>query len=76
MIGDTMETDILGGVQMGYRTVLVLSGGTSREDLAHYAYRPDVIVDSIADLCNEIEPRKTAATTRALAGAGAVSSPA
>ena len=26
IIGDTMETDILGGVQMGYRTVLVLSG--------------------------------------------------
>jgi len=51
IIGDTMETDILGGVQMGYRTVLVLSGGTSREDLARYAYRPDVVVDSIADLC-------------------------
>jgi NagD protein len=50
MIGDTMETDILGGVQMGYRTVLVLSGGTRREDLARYAYRPDTIVDSIADL--------------------------
>ena len=28
MIGDTMETDILGGVQLGYRTVLVLTGGT------------------------------------------------
>ena len=28
MIGDTMETDILGGVQLGYHTVLVLSGGT------------------------------------------------
>ena len=26
MIGDTMETDILGGVQMGYRTILVLTG--------------------------------------------------
>lgn len=51
MIGDTMDTDILGGVQMGYRTVLVLSGGTSREDLAKYAFRPDVVVDSIADLC-------------------------
>ena len=51
IIGDTMETDILGGVQMGYRTVLVLSGGTRREDLARYAYRPDVVVDSIADLC-------------------------
>jgi NagD protein len=50
IIGDTMETDILGGVQLGYRTVLVLSGGTRREDLAHYAYRPDKVVESIADL--------------------------
>src|SRR5437763_3605804 len=32
MIGDTMETDILGGVQFGFRTVLVLTGGTRRED--------------------------------------------
>lgn len=51
MIGDTMETDILGGVQMGYRTILVLSGGTQREDLVRYAYRPDLVVDSVADLC-------------------------
>ncbi len=50
MIGDTMETDILGGVQLGYKTVLVLSGGTSREDLARYAYRPDKIAGSLADL--------------------------
>ncbi len=53
MIGDTMSTDILGGVQMGYRTVLVLSGGTSREDLRHYAYQPDLIVNSVADLCED-----------------------
>lgn len=51
MIGDTMETDILGGVQMGYRTILVLSGGTREEDLKRFAYRPDVIVNSVADLC-------------------------
>jgi NagD protein len=51
MIGDTMETDILGGVQMGYRTVLVLSGGTREDDLGRYAYRPDMIVNSVADLC-------------------------
>jgi len=50
IIGDTMETDILGGVQLGYRTVLVLSGGTRREDLVRYAYRPDLIVESIAAL--------------------------
>ncbi|MCC7408161.1 MAG: HAD hydrolase-like protein, partial [Phycisphaeraceae bacterium] len=50
MIGDTMETDILGGVQMGYKTILVLSGGTKREDLERYAYGPDKIVGSLADL--------------------------
>ena len=52
IIGDTMETDILGGVQMGYRTILVLSGGTSRETLANFAYHPDVVVNSLADLCD------------------------
>lgn len=50
VIGDTMETDILGGVQMGCHTILVLSGGTQREDLVRYAYRPDLIVDSLADI--------------------------
>src|SRR6202035_1700053 len=50
VIGDTMETDILGGVQLGFKTILVLSGGTRREDLARFAYQPHKIVDSIADL--------------------------
>jgi len=50
VIGDTMETDILGGTQLGFKTVLVLSGGTRLDDLSRYAYRPDKIVDSIADL--------------------------
>ena len=50
MIGDTMETDILGGVQLGFRTILVLSGGTTEADLPNYTYRPDQVVGSIADL--------------------------
>jgi NagD protein len=50
MIGDTMETDIIGGVQLGYPTVLVLSGGTRREDLESYAYRPNLILGSLAEL--------------------------
>ena len=54
MVGDTMETDILGGVQMGYRTVLVLTGGTCREDLVRYAYRPDSIMESVGDLVETI----------------------
>src|SRR4029078_2378712 len=52
VIGDTMETDVLGGVQMGYRTILVLTGWTKREDLTKYAYQPDMVVHSIADPCN------------------------
>jgi NagD protein len=55
IIGDTMETDILGGVQMGYRTILVLSGGTQREDLVRFAYRPDRVIESVADLIDSEE---------------------
>lgn len=50
MIGDTMSTDVLGGVQLGYHTILVLSGGTKYEDLETYAYQPDTVVNSVADL--------------------------
>ena len=50
MVGDTMYTDVLGGVQLGYRTVLVLSGHTREEDLASYAYRPDLIADRLSDI--------------------------
>lgn len=53
MIGDTMQTDILGGVQMGYRTILVLSGGTKPDDVYKFAFRPDVVVQSVADLCKD-----------------------
>jgi NagD protein len=55
MIGDTMETDILGGLKMGYGSILVLSGGACRENLRRFAYSPDRIVDSVADLLHEPE---------------------
>jgi NagD protein len=47
VIGDTMETDILGCLQMGYPTVLVLSGSTKPADLAKYAYQPKLVVESL-----------------------------
>ena len=50
MVGDTMETDIMGGNQLGFRTVLVLSGGTKHTDLSSFAYSPDVIIDSVAQI--------------------------
>jgi NagD protein len=58
MIGDTMDTDILGGVQLGFHTVLVLSGGTRRDDLSRYAYRPELIVESIAELHQILDRRR------------------
>ena len=63
IIGDTMETDILGGVQLGYHTVLVLSGGTQKSDLKQFAFQPDLIVDSIAEIDLEMllnEPKAMA----------------
>jgi NagD protein len=51
VVGDTLETDILGGVQMGCRTILVLSGGTRETDLESCACRPDRVVSSVAELC-------------------------
>jgi len=59
IIGDTMETDILGGVQLGLHTILVLSGGTARTDLPRYAYRPEVVVESVADLADFLESSPT-----------------
>lgn len=50
VIGDTMQTDIRGGVQMGYKTILVLSGVSRREDCNQFAFKADMIVDSIKDI--------------------------
>lgn len=50
VIGDTLATDIQGGVQVGYNTILTLSGMSKREDLSNFPFKPDMIIDSIADL--------------------------
>jgi NagD protein len=50
MIGDTMETDIRGATDLGFRSVLVLTGSTERAQLADYPFQPTRIVESIAEL--------------------------
>jgi NagD protein len=37
---------------MGYRTVLVLSGGTQRSDLQNFAYCPGEVMESVAELAD------------------------
>lgn len=66
-----METDILGGVQLGFRTVLVLSGGTKVEDVSRYPYQPDIVVQSIGELDHGgVVDRLIAVAARAVSGAG------
>jgi NagD protein len=50
MIGDRMDTDIVAGMEAGLLTVLVLSGVTSRDEIEVFPYRPDLVLDSVADL--------------------------
>ena len=55
MVGDRMETDVVSGLEAGMHTVLVLSGSTTRDEAERFPYRPSRIVDSIADLVDEVE---------------------
>jgi 5'-nucleotidase len=59
MIGDRMDTDIVAGIEAGLHTVLVLSGIATREQAQRFPFLPTRIVDSVADLIDDIgdEPR-------------------
>ena len=48
--GDRPNTDLEGGRVMGWTTILVLSGVTSREDLQSLATPPDIVIERLADL--------------------------
>lgn len=50
MIGDRLETDILGAQRAGLRTALVLSGVTTPEMLADSDIRPDLVFDDLRAL--------------------------
>ncbi len=54
MIGDRVDTDIKSGLEAGLRTVLVTTGSTRPDQVELYPYRPTMVVDSIADLVDEV----------------------
>jgi NagD protein len=54
MIGDRMDTDVLCGLEAGLQTILVLTGIATRGDVGRYPYRPSRIIESVADLIDEV----------------------
>ena len=50
MVGDRLYTDIALGKTAGVKTVLVLSGETSRENLENSEFHPDLVCENLADL--------------------------
>jgi NagD protein len=54
MIGDRMDTDVIAGIEAGLQTILVLSGITSREEAQRFPFLPSRIVDSVADLVDQV----------------------
>ena len=50
MIGDRMDTDVVAGIEAGLLTFLVMTGISDRSEIERYPFRPDEVLDSVADL--------------------------
>ena len=47
MVGDQIETDILGARRAGVHTILVLTGTESREAIASSKIKPDLVIENV-----------------------------
>ncbi|MGF3056282.1 HAD-IIA family hydrolase [Microbacterium sp. YY-01] len=63
MIGDRMDTDIVAGMEAGLHTILVMTGIADRAEIERYPFRPDEVVDSVADLLPDATPQPDARVT-------------
>lgn len=54
-IGDRLNTDILGAVNAGLRSVLVLTGVSSEKDIEDVDYQPTWILDDIRAITDELK---------------------
>ena len=50
IIGDRMDTDIIGGIESGMTTCLVLSGVTSSRQVLRFPYQPDYIFKNVGEI--------------------------
>ncbi len=56
MVGDRLDTDILGGKNAGIKTILALSGSTHLDDVSKSELKPDYIINDLRGLLLDTEP--------------------
>jgi 4-nitrophenyl phosphatase len=56
IIGDRLDTDIVGGKRVGIVTILVLSGATKEEAISKSEIRPDYVITDLRDLLKDEAP--------------------
>ena len=50
MIGDQLASDVAGAKRAGLDAILVLTGASSEDDVVGAAFKPDLVLPSIAEL--------------------------
>lgn len=57
VVGDSLESDIVGGMHAGLGTVLVLTGTCTADDVAGSAVDPDLVLPDLAALLHDPPPK-------------------
>ena len=55
LVGDRLETDIRMGIDAGMKTALVLTGVSSRLDLAETHHKPDLVLNDLTEMLKSIQ---------------------
>jgi NagD protein len=59
IVGDRMDTDIVAGIETEIDTILVLSGVSTRADIAAFPYRPRYILQGVYEIPEKITEKIT-----------------
>jgi len=54
MVGDRMDTDVVAGLESGLKTALVLTGVATVADMERSPFKPDLVIERLADLSKAI----------------------
>lgn len=55
MIGDQLETDLMGAHRAGVHTILVLTGVENRESMARSEFRPEMVIETVDSLIDSLQ---------------------